>query len=123
MKNLVAAMTKKGVKRLINLSAMGAGENRDECPWMMKLFFRPLLLKNVFFEDKERGEVHLLSSSLDYTNVCPGRLTNLPARGGVKASLKLKGLKPVMSREDLALFMISQLKNPEWVRKSPLIGY
>ncbi len=40
-----------------------------------------------------------------------------------KASLKYKGIKPVMSREDLAVFMIAQLTHPEWVRKSPLIGY
>jgi len=122
MRNLVAAMTKNGVKRLVNLSAMGAGNSRAGAPFIMRKIILPLFLGKMF-EDKDKGEVYLLGSTLDYVNVRPGRLTNGPARGGVKASLDYKDLKSVMSREDLALFMIAQLKNAEWVRKSPLIGY
>lgn len=122
MSNLVAAMTKNGVKRVINLSAMGAGDSFPGAPFIMRAVILPLFLGKVFV-DKERGEVHLFGSSLDYTNVRPGRLTNGSARGGVKASLEYGGLRPVMSREDLALFMIAQLSSSEWVRKSPLIGY
>jgi uncharacterized protein YbjT (DUF2867 family) len=122
MRNLVGAMTRAGVKRLVNLSAMGSGDSRAGAPFVMRLVILPLFLGKVF-ADKERGEVHLLGSSLDFVNVRPGKLINGPARGGVKASLQYRGLKPVMSREDLAVFMISQLGSPEWVRKSPLIGY
>lgn len=42
---------------------------------------------------------------------------------GVKASLDPAGLKPKMTRADLATFMIEQLTSDTWVRKSPLIGY
>lgn len=122
MRNLVAAMTKTGVKRLINLSAMGAGDSRSSLPWIMRLPTLPFLLGNML-ADKDRGEAQLLASSLEYTNVRPGFLFNGRARGGVKASLKYWGLIPVMSREDLAHFMIAQIDSPEWVRKSPLIGY
>ena len=122
MRNLVAAMTKHNVKRLINLSAMGAGDSYAGSPFIMRAFFLPLFLGKMF-KDKERGEVHLFGSSLDYVNVRPGRLTNEPARGGVKASLEYKGLKHIMSRADLAQFMVSQLDQSMWVRKSPLIGY
>ena len=34
-----------------------------------------------------------------------------------------EGVKPVLAREDLAAFMVAQLKSDEWVRKSPLIRY
>jgi len=122
MRNLVAAMTKAGVKRLVNLSAMGAGDSRAGSPFVMRKIILPLFLGKLF-EDKERGEVYLMKSALDYVNVRPGRLTNGAARGGVKASLQYDGLKPFMTREDLALFMIAQLNKSEWVRKSPLIGY
>jgi nucleoside-diphosphate-sugar epimerase len=122
MRNLVAAMTQKGVKRLINLSAMGAGDSRSGAPFIMRRVILPLFLGKMF-EDKDRGETHLFGSSLDFTNVRPGRLTNGPARGGVKASLQYEGLKTLMTREDLALFMIAQVGSSEWVRKSPLIGY
>ncbi|MGZ3688230.1 MAG: NAD(P)-dependent oxidoreductase [Bdellovibrionota bacterium] len=122
MRHLITAMTKNGVKRLVNLSAMGTGDSRRGAPLLMRAVILPLFLGKMF-ADKEKGEVHLLGSTLDYVNVRPGRLTNGPARGGVKASLEYRGLKPLMSREDLALFMIAQLKGSEWVRKSPLIGY
>ena len=122
MRNLVAAMTKANVKRLVNLSAMGAGDSRAGAPFVMRWVILSLFLGKMF-ADKEKGEALLFASSLDYVNVRPGRLTDGPSRGGVKASLEYKGLTPLMSREDLALFMIAQLGNPEWARKSPLIGY
>jgi uncharacterized protein YbjT (DUF2867 family) len=122
MHNLVSAMKKQGVKRLVNLSAMGAGDSRKEAPFLFRFVILPLFLGTVF-ADKNRGEAYLLSSDLDYINVRPGRLLDTPARGGVKASLVGKGLKSDMTREDLADFMVVQLTNNEWVRKSPLIGY
>jgi uncharacterized protein YbjT (DUF2867 family) len=123
MKNLVAAMEKAGVMRLSNLSAWGAGDSYASLTPIAKIFAR-LLLRNLF-ADKERGEKHLFGSSLDYVNVRPGRLTNRPARGGVKASLDAKDLRwwPLMTRADLAAFMVEQLRADAWVRKSPLIGY
>ncbi len=120
--NIVAAMEKHGVKRIVNLSAMGCGDSRGQAPWFFRAVIVPLLLKGIF-QDKERGEAYLLSSALDYVNVRPGRLTTSPARGGVKASLDSKGLKAYLSYEDLADFMVRQLTENEWLRQSPLIGY
>ena len=121
MKNLVAAMQKTGVKRLINLSAWGAGDSIQHSTLFMKLFFA-LVLKNLY-ADKNRGETHLFASTLDYVNVRPGRLTNGPARGAIRAVMEPNGMKPWLTREDLADFMISQLETDEWVKKSPLVGY
>ncbi|MHB1843977.1 MAG: NAD(P)-dependent oxidoreductase [Deltaproteobacteria bacterium] len=121
MKNLVAAMQKTGVKRLVNLSAWGASDSAPEANLLFRLI-RATLLRAVF-DDKERGEAILLGSPLDYVNVRPGRLLNSPARGGVKASLEGKGLRPMMTRADLADFMVAQLTDDRWLRQSPLIGY
>ncbi len=106
MRNILSAMEKTGVKRFVNLSAWGAGDSAKDNPVIAKLFVA-LVLKNVF-ADKNRGEAMLAQSKLDWINVRPGRLTNGPRRSGVKASLSPKGLKPVMSREDLAEFMVAQ---------------
>lgn len=122
MRNLVAAMQKLGVKRLINLSALGAGDSRSQAPFVFRAIILPLFLGKVF-ADKERGEVFLLASDLIFTNVRPGRLLNAAAKGGVKTTLQGGGLKAVMTREDLADFMVAQLTSNEWLRKSPLIGY
>ena len=121
MRNVVDAMTKAGVKRLVNLSAWGAGDSYAGSGLIVKII-RATVLRHMF-DDKERGEVILLASGLDFVNVRPGRLTNGAARGGVKASLTGNGVKPVLAREDLAAFMVDQRKSDQWVRKSPLIGY
>lgn len=121
MRHLVASMTRHGVKRLVNLSAWGASDTIRHAGLMLKLF-KFLVLRHVF-ADKERGEKLLFASGLDHVNVCPGRLTNGAPRGGVKASVDGRGLEAVMTRADLAQFMLEQLTNDAWVRKCPLIGY
>jgi uncharacterized protein YbjT (DUF2867 family) len=121
MRNLVAGMTAQGVKRLVNLSAWGAGDSASEASLLFK-FARATLLRHIY-PDKERGEAVLFASPIDYVNVRPGRLLNAPARGGVRASLRGAELKPLMTRADLAAFMVAQLRDDTWLRKSPLIGY
>ena len=120
--NLSAAMRKQGVRRLVNLSAMGAGDSRSLAPWPFRALILPLLLKHVF-ADKDRGEAVLLDSGLDVVNVRPGRLLNRPSRGPLRASLDGRGLSAMVTREDLAAFMVDQLAKPDWVGKSPLVGY
>ena len=120
MRNLVAAMTKHGVKRLVNLSAWRAKDMALPTRWL-QLFLQGVLLHNIF-KDKNRGEKILFASNLDYVNVCPGRLLNKPARGEVHASVDGKGIKHSMTRSDLAQWMVAQLIRNEWVRKSPIIG-
>ncbi len=89
MRNLVAAMTKRGVKRLVNLSAWGAQDTQKPIS-PLQVMLQGVLLRNIF-ADKNRGETALFASALDYVNVCPGRLLNTPARGGVQASAEGTG--------------------------------
>ena len=120
MRNLVAAMTKHGVRRVVNLSAWGLDDGLP-MPFFFTHVIRPLL-RHVF-ADKRRGEALLTASDLDYISIRPGRLLNAAARGNVRASLDWRGLRPIMTREDLASFMIDQLTGSAWIRQSPLIGY
>ena len=120
MRNLVAAMTKHGVQRLVNLSAWGAQDSHKRIS-PMQVLLQGLLLRNIF-ADKKRGETLLFASNLDYVNACPGRLLNKPARGGVHASADGTGIKHSMTRADLAQWMVEQLTSDTWVRKSPVIG-
>ncbi|HTB33474.1 MAG TPA: NAD(P)H-binding protein [bacterium] len=121
-RNLSAAMRKQGVRRLVNLSAMGAGDSRPQAPWLFRSVILPLFLKHAF-ADKERGEAVLFDSGLDLVNVRPGRLLNSPSKGPLRASLDPRGLSSMATREDLAAFMVGQLDKPDWVGKSPLVGY
>jgi uncharacterized protein YbjT (DUF2867 family) len=123
MRNLIAAMTKHRITRVVNLSAwaLGAGAVPPHS-LMVRYFLLPVLLRHVL-ADKRRGEKYLFRSNLDYTNVCPGHLTNSHARGGVRASLDGKGLEQVMHREDLAAFMVEELTSQQWVRRCVVVGY
>lgn len=120
-RHIIDAMHQAGITRLINLSAWGGGENSDKMRAGFKVM-RYTLLKNVF-DDKERGEKLLLESNLDYTMVQPGRLENEPARGNVAGSLDGSELSQSIARADVAAFMLDQLTDTTWSRKSPLIGY
>jgi hypothetical protein len=71
----------------------------------------------------ERSWSYALGSDLDFVNVRPGRLSNSPPRGGVRASLDGRGLGHAITREDVATFMVDQLTSDEWLRKSPIVGY
>jgi uncharacterized protein YbjT (DUF2867 family) len=123
MRNLVGAMERAGVKRLSNLSAWGAGDSYSALWIPGRIVLRAFL--SDFFDDKNRGEAILFASSLDFVNVRPSRLVNAPARGNVKASLSPEGLRwwPLMTREDLAAFMVEQLTDDTLLRRSPLVGY
>lgn len=120
-RNLVLALRKHGVKRLVNLSAWGAGDSAAKAGLLFAVI-RNTVLRQVY-ADKERGEAILLDPSLDYVNVRPGRLLDSPARGGVKASLEGTGIKKELTRDDLAAFMVEQLHSDTWLKKSPLVGY
>lgn len=119
--NLIEAMDAQGVRRLINLSARGAGESYAAAPLGMKLVVKTLLKH--FMADKNRGEAAIAASDLEFTNVRPGRLTGGPALGSVIASDDGHGISKTIARADVASFMIKQLEDSHWVRKSPLIGY
>jgi hypothetical protein len=122
MHNLVTAMTTHGVKRLVNLSAWGSGGGAVAPPPMVRYFLFPIVLGRLL-ADKNRGEVFLFGSALDYVNVCPGYLKNAPARGGLKASIDGRGLRQYAHREDVAAFMVGQLTERAWVRKCVAVGY
>jgi len=119
-RNLITAMEQAGPQRLVALSAFGVGDSYPLIPVAFRLI-RNTLLKNVY-DDKDRADALLIASGLDYTNVRPARLTNGPAKSGVRASLDGRGLSSSISRADVAAFMVGQLNDQTWLRQSPLIG-
>ncbi|MDB5166016.1 MAG: epimerase [Candidatus Saccharibacteria bacterium] len=121
MQNLVNAMHATGVRRLVLLSAWGATDSRPQANWLIKLLLNTML-RNVFV-DKKNGEEAIMASDLDYTFVRPAILLNVASKGRVSANLTGKGLKLLVSRADVASFMIEQLSSDQWHRQAPLIGY
>jgi putative NADH-flavin reductase len=77
---LVDAMKIAGVKRLIAVTGLGAGDSRGHGGMIYDSVVLPLLLKRVC-DDKDVQEWIIKSSGLDWTIVRPGLLTNRPATG------------------------------------------
>src|SRR5918999_6394187 len=87
---LVEAAEKRGVRRYLMLSSMGADDPEGGSEAM-----RPYLLA------KARADERLRDSGLDYTIIRPGSLTNDEGRGTIEAAETL-GRRGEISREDVA---------------------
>ena len=74
-KQIISAMKKAGVRRLIVLSSYGVGPgNRDLLPWFLKILIKKPL------DDKEIQELAVKASGLDWTIVRPPQLIDKPAK-------------------------------------------
>ncbi|MDQ1438137.1 MAG: hypothetical protein QOK43_1766 [Acidimicrobiaceae bacterium] len=116
--NVIAAMKEHGVRRLVALSAFGAGDSRGQGGFVYSKIISRFFMKDVL-ADQDAMESAVVSSGLDWTLVRPTRLTNAPAAGswdvifeGGKASSKI-------SRADTAAFMLKQVDDPTYVGQAP----
>lgn len=116
--NVVAGMKAAGVKRVILLSAYGAG---DSGHGLQGFLFRTALRK--LNADKMEAERLLAESGLDWTAVRAPTLTTKPPTGRVKAAVDvtINGFKGI-SRADLAAFMLNEIETNAFVRKRPILS-
>lgn len=119
---LVAAMKQTGVKRLVCITGIGAGESRGHGGFLYDRIFQPLLLNEVY-KDKDRQEEVVRDSSLDWTLIRPGMLTN-GARGGKFRELKdLSGVTVgKISRSDVAAYILAHIDDPASYRQTIMLG-
>jgi uncharacterized protein YbjT (DUF2867 family) len=103
---LVEAAEEQGVRRYLMLSAMGAGDPEGGSEAM-----RPYL------RAKARADERLRSSSLDYTIIRPGGLTEDEGTGAIEAAEKL-GRRGEIPREDVARTFAAALENENTYHKT-----
>lgn len=116
-RNLVAAMERSGVKRLICITGLGAGDSRGHGAFLYDHVILPLLLDEIY-KDKTRQEEVIAASGLDWTIVRPAELKNRPASGNIRAATNLAGYRgSSIARADVAAFMLDQLTAPASIRQ------
>lgn len=117
---VIDAMAKMNVDRLIFLSAFGVGETYKQASFVQKLVFNIFL--SGLYRDKARSDAQIRNSSLSWTIVYPVVLTDKPPIGNYKAGeiFQMKGM-PKISRADVADFMLRQLRDHSFLRKSPVL--
>jgi putative NADH-flavin reductase len=117
---LIPSMNETNVKRLIFISAFGVGETFKQANFIQKIIFR-WPLKNMY-ADKSKADEQIRNSKLEWTLVYPVLLTDAPrtAKYKVAEKLPMKGM-PKISRADVADFILLQLRDNSFLRKSPII--
>ncbi|WP_028776865.1 NAD(P)-dependent oxidoreductase [Shimazuella kribbensis] len=124
IQQIVPAMEKYQVKRLIAISEASVTESLDKVSIINRSFIR-LILDKTAIQDKEDMEAVIRNSSLDWTIVRPPFLTNGPLkkqyRTGDSGNLKLTS---TISRADLADFMVDQIVDTnQTIKKAIAIHY
>jgi uncharacterized protein YbjT (DUF2867 family) len=118
---LVDAMKIAGVKRLIAVTGLGAGDSRGHGGMIYDSVVFPLLLKRVY-DDKDVQEWIIRSSGLDWTIVRPGLLTNRPATGRYRVLTASKDWQfGAINRSDVADFLVKQIDDQTLVGTTPLV--
>ena len=118
---LVDAMKAAGVKRLVSVTGLGAGDSRGHGGLLYDAVVFPLLLKRVY-DDKDVQEWIIRSSGLDWTIVRPGLLTNRPATGRYRVLTASKDWRfGAISRTDVADFLVRQVDDRALIGTTPLL--
>ena len=120
-RSLVDGMKAAGVKRLITVTGLGAGDSRGHGGLGYDWIAFPLLLKRVY-DDKDVQEWIVRSSGLDWTIVRPGLLTNRPATGRYRILTASKDWQfGMISRADVADFLVRQVDDRSLIGTTPLL--
>ena len=123
-RNIVRAMERAGIKRFVCESSLGVGDSKWKLGVVHNLVAIPLFLRNIL-ADKEAQEQIIASSSLDWVIVRPAALTNGPQRNFYRAGSDVGHwfFPSRISRSDVATFMLKQLTDGEYLRKTPGLAY
>ena len=117
---LIPAMERLGIKRLITVTGFGAGDSRKAINCLQLLPFQLFLGRA--YADKDVQEELIKESKLDWTIVRPGVLTNGRFSGSYKVlSEPTEWRNGLISRVDVADFIVKQIKEKEYVGLDPVL--
>jgi len=119
---LVSAMETQGPRRLICVTGFGAGDSRESISCLQRVPFR--LVFGRAYDDKSVQERLIMSSSLDWTIARPGVLTGGMRTGRYKILDKPSQWRNGMiSRSDVAEFLVRQIEDRTYLGKTPVLVY
>lgn len=121
--NMVDAMKKLGVKRLVILSNTAVEDPTDSPPLVQRMARVALAAVNGKLKQDSVGAAKVLAGSgLDWTLVRAPMLTDGPRTGRYRVGPLAKGMPLRVSRADVAEFMLSCAVEGKFVRERPVIG-
>jgi putative NADH-flavin reductase len=119
VKHILRSMQDAGIRRLIYQSFIGVRESREAVGFILR-FIAPIPLRHEI-ADHEVKEGLIRSSGLDWTIVRPPKLTNGPRSNGYRAGEALSTWAPIpmLSRADVAHFIVGEFETPAFLQKAP----
>lgn len=126
-RNIVAAMEKAGVRRLVCQTSLGYGDSKavlKRTSFVFRFIIAPFLLRGVF-ADHARQEDCIKASSLEWVIARPGNLTDAGRSGRYRHGFAADDptITAEISRADVADFMLRQLADNAYLRKTPGLSY
>ena len=119
---LVPAMQEAGVTRLICVTGFGAGDSRASLGCLQAMGMRLFLGRA--YDDKSVQEALIRESGLDWTIARPVILTNGPHSGRYRVLLDQKEWRNgLISRADVAEFLVDQIEDESFIGKTPVLAY
>lgn len=120
---LVSAMKAEHVSRLVCITGISAGDSAGHGSFLFDNVIFLLLLKKVY-ADKYHQEAIVRDRGPDRVLVRPSVLNDKPSSGSVQALTDLSDFHGgSISRQDVATFVLDQLRADGWLHRAPLITW
>ena len=117
--NIISAMQKNKVKRLIAISAMGVAQSWNDLSRFNKFIFA-VLMKSTRV-DHEAQEIAIKQSGLDWTIIRPSGLTDMAKTGIYEVGERIRAETSKISRADVADLILKELEQKKMVGKAVTI--
>jgi putative NADH-flavin reductase len=121
--NIVKVMESTGVRRFIYMSAINVKDSRRSAGLLIRVMGTTLLRTET--AGHEAREKIIRQSNLDWTLVRSGGLSDGEHTGNYRSGedIRAKGIAASISRADVADFLLRQLNDYSYLRKTPMVMY
>lgn len=123
-KNIVAAMKKHGVRRIVSTTGAGVRQPEDQPKFSDAFisFLLNLLAKEVVLDSAANVDV-IKSSDLEWTIIRFPRLMDGEHTGKYRVGYVGRDSSSQLSRADGADFVLKELTEKKWIKKLPVVSY
>jgi putative NADH-flavin reductase len=123
-RNIVTAMKKHGIQRIVSTTGAGVRQPEDQPKFAdhMISFLLNLLAKEVVLDSAANVKI-IQTSKLDWTIVRFPRLMDGPRTDVYRVGYVGKNSSSQLSRADGADFILKELVERKWLQKLPVISY
>ena len=120
---LLDAMRHHRVARLVAITGVGAGDTRGHGGVVYDRIIFPLFTRNAY-NDKDRQEVLIRDSGVEFTLVRPASFRNHHAPTPLRVLTNVNGaVLTMISRQEVADFVLDQVLDRRFIRQAVFVGH